>query len=131
MVAKRGLATPTLEINDRTVAYKPNSLTIKGGQGDLNVRFQTSGGGLGEEVVTEDAESKISMVKVTLLSEKDNLDFINEFIRQSRTLAGVTIRISDEGFSRSFRNMRLISDPEVGFGSEGEVELEFSGTATA
>lgn len=127
MATKKGLALPTIEVNDRVISYKPNSLTYKGGLGDLVVRHQTAGEGVGEEVLTEDAETKIGMVKFTLLAETGNTDLANEWMRASRDLAGVTIRLSAEGFTRSFRNMRVTTEPEISLGSEGEFEIEFMG----
>lgn len=126
-MAKKGLAVVTVEINDEVIEIKPNSLTYKGGLGDINVRHQTGGGEAGTKVITEDAETQIGMVKFTLLTETTNTDRVNTWGRLSRSAQGNVIRLSGEGFTRNFREMRLITDPEIAIGAEGEFELLFEG----
>ena len=126
-MASFGLANPTIEINDRVIEYKPNSLSYKGGKGDLTVRHQTGGGDAGSKVITEDANSKVSMVKFTMLTETGNTDLLNEWLEISRSEGGNVIRLSAQGFTRSFRRMRVTEDPEVGIGAEGEFEIDFQG----
>lgn len=130
MTSKLGLANPTLEINDQVVPYKPNSLTFKGGSGDITVRPQSAGGASVENVITQDIETRKSMIKFTLLAETGNMDLIDDFSQLSIGAAGVVIRLSAPSFTRTFRGMRLIADPERSIGAEGEAELEFHGDPT-
>ena len=120
----RTLANPAVEINNRTTPIKPNSLTYKTGKGDRTVRAQSSGGNSVQMVVSDNAETKKSMVKITLLTNKTNAEVYAEY--QDST-SGVAIRLSDGTFVKSFRNMILITDPEVTTGADGEFELEFEG----
>lgn len=126
-MAQRGLANLTVEINDQVVEYKPNSLNFRGGLGNLNVRFQTGGGDAGSTVITEDAESKVSMVKLVLISTAANADRVTEYGLISRDLNGNVIRISGQGLTRNFAEMRLITDPEIAAGSDAEYEIVFEG----
>lgn len=131
MAAVRGLATPVLEINDQVIQYLPNTITWKGGAGDINVRHQSAGGGAGSTVITEDAESRVSMLKFSVANTAENNDLIEDWLQASRNLNGVSARLSDSGFTRAFRGMRITSDPERNIGTEGAIELEFMGDPSA
>lgn len=132
MSTLQGLATPTVEINDRVIEIKPNSLSFKGGSGDVNVRHQTAGGGAGTQVVTKDAETRRGMVKFSLISEKTNMELTEEWLELSDpSAAGNVIRLSDIGFTRNFRNMRVTSEPERSIGSDADFEIEFMGEAAS
>lgn len=126
-MAQRGLANLVVEINDQVLEYKPNTLVFRGGLGNLNVRHQTGGGDAGSTVITEDAESKVGMVKLVLISTAPNADRVNEYALISRDLNGNVIRLSGEGLTRNFSEMRLITDPEVAAGSDAEYEIVFEG----
>lgn len=127
MATKKGLAVVTVEVNDEVIEIKPNSLAFKGGLGDITVRHQTGGGEAGSKVITEDDETKVGMVKFTLLTETTNVDRVNTWGLLSRNASGNVVRLSGAGFTRSFRGMRLTSDPEIGIGAEGEFEVVFEG----
>tara|TARA_R110000851_G_scaffold134568_1_gene269871 strand:- start:779 stop:1168 length:390 start_codon:yes stop_codon:yes gene_type:complete len=122
------LSNPTVEINDETIAIVPNSLTYKRGAGDVTVRTQSAGGDSVESVITEDAETKISNVKFSLLLTDKNLDFVRTW-QGSRFDGGNTIKLSQRGSTQplSFANMQVVSDPEYSVGADGSVEVEFMG----
>ena len=131
MTTKRGLATPTIEVDNQVVAIKPNTLSYQNGDGELTVRPQIAGAGAIETVLTKDAETQRSMVKFSLITEAGNISLKDGWKRKSEELAGVAIRFSDEGFTRAFRAMRLINDPEIAIGVDADFELEFMGDPTA
>lgn len=126
-MAVRGLANLVLEINDQVIERKPNSLTFKGGLGDINVRNQTGGGESGSTVITEDAESQVGMVKFSLISTAANAALVTEWGLISRDLGGNVLRLSGQGLTRNFREMRLITDPDITEGSDADYELVFEG----
>ena len=120
----RTLENPTVQINDVTIPIKPNSLSYKTGRGDRNIRAQSAGGNSIETVMTEDAETKKSMVKATFLMTKDVdasvIDWMDNRDENS-------IRISEGDFTKSFRLMAVVGEPELNTGADGEVEVEFCG----
>lgn len=118
----RTLANPAVEVNDIVVGIKPNSLTYKKGKGDVNVRAQSAGGNSIAAIFTEDAETKISMVKFTLLTTKDTVELIDGWLDQEST-----IDLSDGDFTVSFRKVRIKTEPEINTGADGEIEVEFCG----
>jgi len=128
-MALKGLAVVTVEINDEVIEIKPNSLSFKGGLGDINVRHQTGGGEAGTKVITEDAETQIGMVKFSLITETTHVARVNTWGLLSRNAQGNVVRLSGEGFTRNFRQMRLITDPEVAIGADADFEVVFEGNA--
>jgi len=127
MAAEKTLANPTVQVNDVTIGIVPNSVSYKSGKGDRNVRAESAGGDSVDVVVTENAETKVSMVKFKLYNTKSN----DEKLRGWQTNAdGNTIQLSDGDFVRSFASMYVTSDPEIAVGADGEIEIEFMGKAS-
>lgn len=123
-MTQRTLSNPAVEVNDQAVAIVPNSLSYKKGQGDRSVKAQSAGGNAIEAVVTENAETKISMVKFKLFNTKTNLDLANSWIEN---ISGNTIRLSEGELVESFRGMIVTTEPERSIGADGDLELEFMG----
>ena len=123
-MTQRSLSNPAVEVNDQAIAIVPNSLSYKKGQGDKSVKAQSAGGNSIEVVVTENAETKISMVKFKLFNTKQNFDYANEWIDN---LNGNVIRLSEGSLIESFRGMVVTTEPERMVGADGELELEFMG----
>lgn len=121
------LSNPVVEINDQSIFIKPNSLSFKKGYGEKKVRSQSAGGSTIDIVSTDDAETKMSMVKFSLLTTNNNIEFYEEW--QNVGAGGNVIRLSEKDGSLSipFRKMTLTSDNEVATGADGEFEAEFAG----
>ncbi len=126
-MAERGLARPSVEINDEVIEIKPNSLSYKGGAGEITVRRQSAGGGAGSNVITKDAESEVAMVKFSLISTASNAARVEQWGRLSEELNGVVIRLTDAGLTKVFRQARLTTDPEIAIGADADYEVVFEG----
>lgn len=116
------LANPAVQVNDIAIGIKPNSLTYKKGRGDTSVRAQSAGGDSIEAVVTEDAETKLSMCKFTVLTTKTSVSTVDSWFGQKNT-----IDLSDGSFTVPFSDMSVTTEPEVVTGADGEIEIEFQG----
>lgn len=119
----RTLSNPTIEVNDEIIAIVPNSLSFKEGIGDKNVRSQSAGGNSVDPVITENAETKIGMCKFKLYNTAVSLalatDWTNRF--------GSSIRIYEQDFNISFRDMVVTTEPERLIGADGDLEIEWMG----
>lgn len=118
------LNNPTVEVNDNPIAIVPNSLSYKKGRGEKSVKAQSAGGNAIETVVTQNAETKVSMVKFKLYPTKENFDLADVWIDN---INGNTIRLSEGELTESFRGMVTTTEPERMVGADGELELEFQG----
>lgn len=120
----KSLSNPTVVVNNNTIAIVPNSLIYKTGSGDKTVRPQSAGGDAVEPVITEDAETKKSMVKFKLYNTKTNLNFVKVWGASFSN----TIEISEDDVTESFSEMVITAEPERNIGADGDLELEFEGT---
>ena len=119
----RTLSNPTVEVNDDPIRIVPNSLVYKTGQGDKAVKAQSGGGNDIETVVTENAETKVSMVKFKLFNTEQNLAIVKIW------MAGFsnTIELSEGSTAESFRGMVVTTEPERNIGADGDLEITFEG----
>ena len=124
MAIEKTLANPTIEVNDAVIGIIPNSCSYKAGKGDINIRAQSAGGNSIDVVKTENAETKISMVKFKLFNTKTNSEQVKTW---QDSVNGNTINLSDGDFIQAFREMFVITDPELMLGADGEIEVEFNG----
>ena len=124
------LSNPTIQVNDQTISILPNTLSYKRGVGDVNVRAQSAGGDSVEAVITENAETKIGMVKFSLSVTDANMEYVQTW-HDNKFNGGNTIRISSRTITTplSFTNMNITSEPEFSVGADGSVEVEFMGEA--
>lgn len=125
-MSEKTLSNPTVEVNDEILAIVPNSLSYKTGQGDKDVKAQSSGGNGIEIVTTENAETKISMVKFKLFNTSKHLQVTKDW----GTLFSNTIRLSEGVIAESFRDMVITTEPEKNIGADGDLEIEFKGAPT-
>jgi hypothetical protein len=115
-----------LTINNITTAYVPNSLTFTEGKPEGMVRAQASGGGYVQNVVSQNIETAISMVKFSLYNTLENMDLLR--IWQSNLDANaITLSDINTGFTRSFPQCVVTTDPERNLGSDGTIDVEFKG----
>lgn len=124
MAVEKTLSNPSIEVNDAAIAIVPNSLTYRTGKGNITIRSQSAGGNSISIVKTENAETKVSMVKFKLFNTKSNVALLRDW---QDTIDGVTIRFSDGDFFESFRTMFVVTDPDIALGADGELEIEFNG----
>ena len=119
------LSNPTITINNLTTPIVPNTFTYKSGKGDRTVRTQSSGGGSVQNVFSTDIETNKSMVKFSIFNPKENIDKLEDW--QDLLDGNAILATAKNGFSKSFSNMTLITDPEIAFGSDTTIEVEFEG----
>jgi len=118
------LGAPTIQINNVTVAVKPNSVSYTKGYGDKNFRSESTGGDEVDVIMTEDAETKKSMFKATFIMKK-SLDATLDAWQDNGNANSILMSQGD--FSIPFRKMGVVGDPERNTGADGEVEVEFCG----
>jgi hypothetical protein len=121
----RGLSNPTVQVNNTTISITPKSFKYKSGKGNKSVKVYSTGGSQTENVISENADSKKSSVQFSIASTKDNVDLISEWQDSS---AGVTITAVDGDWSKTFRFMYLVEDPETPVGADEVIPLKFEGT---
>ena len=119
-----GLSTATVVLNNETISVVPNSISMKLGAGESVVKTETFGNGSVEPVYFENLETKKSMLKFSVMPKDVSLSKIKEWKASKGN--NVALLITPEN-SFTFTSLALISDPDIVFSSDGEIELEFNG----
>ena len=128
-MAGNSISNPTVVVNNETIYIVPNSLKYDGGEGEINVRAASAGGGSVESIHSVNAESKISKVSFDVFL-KDDLD---GKIATWKSRAGAnsiefTQATGLTGYvSRSFDKMSLTNLVERNASADGVVTLEWAG----
>lgn len=123
-MAFTGISNPALKWNGQPIGIMPNSLAFKFGKGEKTVRAITSGGDAVDVVVTENVETKKSMLKFSL----PNTGRAARILRQMQQGVGSNVfEVVDASFQATFRNMTIINDPEVPTAPDGVIEIECEG----
>ncbi|MCP4552343.1 MAG: hypothetical protein GY834_09945 [Bacteroidetes bacterium] len=118
------MSNPTVEVNDIVIAILPNSLSYRLGKGNKNVRSQSSGGEAIDVIITEDATTKVSMCKFSLITTIENTDAFNSWVTKSDYN---TITLSQGSYNVAFSKMAVITEPDTVTGADGVIEIEFQG----
>lgn len=116
---------PTVLVNDIPYSVVPNSIKHKFGLGETKVNAASVGGGSVEMNVTEDAETKVSMMKFKMFTTTENEE---AFKTWKQTPGANTVVYSEAGkkpLSGTF--MSVVNDPEWEDSAEGQVEIDFQG----
>ena len=123
------LSTPAIIINNETYKIVPNSFVYDGGEGEINVRSASAGGGSNTSVHSENAESKISMCKFDiylLLGVDADIATWKENVG-SNSIQCIQRTASGESTTLSFDNMSLTAPVERQASADGVTSLEFKG----
>jgi len=123
------IANPTVRVNDETISIVPNSVTVKLGAGETNVRAASSGGGAIESVHTSDAESKIAGVNFDIYNTPEMLRKISGW---KNAIGALTVQVvgtvpGGATFSVAMANVSLTNDPDIELSADGVTSLEFMG----
>lgn len=120
------LSNPSVLINNISVPVVPNSVSYTEGKGEQTVRVQSAGGGSVQSVFSNNVETNLSMVKMSLFPTAENIALILTWKNNANANA---ISITGSGLTRSFANATLTSDYEVQLGSDTQIDLEFKADA--
>jgi len=121
------MANPTVEVNNDVIAIVPGSLSFNSGYGENKVKVASAGGNSKELYISQDVETQLGVVTFKLISAKHNIDKIDEWVKLTSELNGNTINLSNADFTRAFTEMAVVNNPEVGSGTDAEVEIKFEG----
>lgn len=130
MAGFQAIATPTIQVNNETIAIVPNSFKYKGGRGDRAVRTQSSGGSAVDVVMTEDAETKKSMVTFEMINTETNIGLVEDW-QDALNANAITASDNNQNFTKAFSNMTVITDPEISLSQDGSFTVEFEGSAAS
>lgn len=120
------LSNPTIRVNNIAIGFKPNSLSIKLGKGETSVKGVSVGGGLSDVAISENIEDRVSMIKFSLYSTNELIDFFNIWKNMDISF-GNDIKIFDRNFNATLSQGVITNDPEIAIGVDADFEVDFKG----
>lgn len=121
----KSVSTPIVIINNQVIAVIPGSVSYTEGLGEQTVRVQSAGGGSVQQVYSDNAETKFSTVKLSLINEIFNINSSRGWKTNSNN--NTISFVDDDEFTRRFQFMALINDYDVKLSPDGSMDLEFHG----
>ncbi len=122
MAGPIALVNPTILVNNLSTPVVTNSVSYTEGRGEQEVRVQSAGGGSVQSVLSNNVETNLSMVKLSMLPTAENIALVLSWKDNGNENV---IAIADNGITRSFTNAVLINDYEVNLGSDTQIDVEF------
>jgi len=84
------------------------------------------GGGLSDVAISEDVENRVAVIKFTVYTTNDSIELFNQW-KNVNINFGNDIKIFDRTFNATMRGGVVVNDPEIAFGVDKELEIEFNG----
>lgn len=126
MTGKTQISDPGVVVNNVGVAIVPNSLAFTEGFGEQETIVQSAGGGVLEQVYSNNVETNLSMVKFSLRSTVDNIELARSWKNnRNENVVAITAQVSDGTLTRTFNNAAVVNDFEVNLSADGVIEIEF------
>ncbi len=127
MAGTTQLSDATVAVNNNPVEIIPNSLKFSEGLGEQKARAVSGGGGVVNQIFSNDIETNVGKVSFKVPATIDNIEAIRAW-KINRNANGVTVTGSnvDGTITRTFSRAALLNDYEVELGSETDITVEFS-----
>ncbi len=125
----QALSVPTIQVNNDTIGLVPNTFKYVSGDGDVNVRSASTGGGNAISVHTQDAETMFSKIMFSIYATTDNLSKIRDWKANvaANTINAVQRNVGGKDFSVAFIGVSMTNDPDINAAADGVIEIEMAG----
>ena len=133
-MADKTLSVPTIKVNNDVIAIVPNTFTFSAGDGEVNVRAASTGGGNATSVHSENAETMIGKAKFSMYPTVDNIAKIRNW---KAAVAENTLEALQAGsaggkdFSLAYKGMSVTNEPDFNAGADTVIEIEMAGDRIA
>lgn len=128
-MGNKTLSVPTVIVNNETIAIVPNSFTYDGGEGEINVRAASAGGGNTTSVHSQNAETQIGKCKFDIFLTPGVDQYIAVWKENvgSNSIQVIQRAAGGDSVTLSFDNMSLMNAVERAASADGVTSLEWSG----
>lgn len=128
-MGNKTLSVPTVIVNNETLAIVPNSFTYDGGEGEINVRAASAGGGNTTSVHSQNAETQIGKCKFDIFLTPGVDQYIAQWKENigSNSIQVIQRAPGGDSVTLSFDNMSLMNAVERNASADGVTSLEWSG----
>lgn len=120
------LSNLTLRVNNRTVGYKPNTLSFVTGRGEISTKGVSVGAGISDISVSENVETFVGKIKFELYTTAENEDLFKEW-KEAAIAVGNVVKIFGTAFTGTMTSATVKNDPDMKTGVDESFEVEFEG----
>lgn len=123
------LSVPTVIVNNETISIVPNSFSYDGGEGEINVRTASAGGGSTTSIHSQNAETQIGKCKFDLFLNTGTDAKIATWKEAvgANSIQVIQRTVSGDSVTLSFDNMSLMNAVERAASADGVTSLEWAG----
>lgn len=124
------LNQPSVIINNNPVPIVANSLKMKEGLGEQDLKTQSTGGGNVIQVYCDNIENKISEISFELLTTVENTEAARGWkLNQNKNTITIhgTDTITNAQLTRTFVGCALTENYDIEFSSDGKLAISFKG----
>lgn len=120
------LSDVTVVVNNEPIAIVPNSVSFSEGFGEQNMRAASSGGGVTEQVYSENVETNFSMLKFEMYPDIDSIESVRSWkSNKNRNVFSISGSTPDgKSLTRTFNKAAILGDYEVNLGSDTTFEVD-------
>ena len=113
-------------VNGEQVPYEADSLEWTEGFGEYMIRNAVVGGGVTEQIFSEDIKSKFSELKISLPSTAPNVALVRQWkVATNTNVMELTGTVDGTTVTRVFTQSAIVNQPSNKVATEGSIELEW------
>jgi hypothetical protein len=124
-MAQVQLSVPNVNVNDIPYPIVPNTFVFEPGYGEINVRSASIGGGASETIHTENAETKVGMIKFSMYVTSQTLAAVAQW--KPLLALNVITAVQPGSAPIVMEGASMTNNPSFEATADGTVEIEFKG----
>lgn len=120
---------PIIQFDGETAAYLPETFNLMDGNGEINVRTETTGGGRTNVIFSADQTTRIGGVDLTLANTPESVALKERLLQTMRdgNFFRVTISAPQTNFNKAIENCQIVNNITSTFGTDASFDLEIRG----
>lgn len=122
------ISDPSFVVNNQPVFIMPNTGIFDEGFGEGEVKNQSAGNGVVDQLEADNVETQVGMCKFAIAPTVDNINQARLWkANGNQNSITVTATTPDGTLTRNFAQMKLTNNYEIALQTDGVLELEFKG----
>ncbi len=120
------VSDPGIVVNNIAIPVVPNTVRYTEGFGEQEILVESAGGGILQQVFSNNVETNLSMIAFELRPTVANINFVRQWKAQgNQNVVAIQAQVPDGSLTRTFNNAALTNDPEVNLTADGTIAVEW------
>jgi hypothetical protein len=122
------ISDPSVLVNNVAVYIVPNTLEFDEGFGEQDVMVQSAGGGVLDQVFSDNVETSLGGFKFSLKTTIDNIALARSWkANRNQNVVTITATTPDGTLTRTYTGAAIVNNFTVQATADGVIELEWKG----